>query len=427
MWPVDQIRTWLRRAQQPSEYAKNAAESGYSALMSTYGTPNAEKVLPTFEQYAASGYGGNAAIFSVMDRRNSVFCEATFKYRQLSDKKLFGNTSLAKLEQPWPDGTTGDLLARMLQDVDLAGNAYVRDAGDRLERLRPDWVTIISRVIFDEFGHELREVIGYAYDPIGDPGRSLEFYTVEEVAHWAPKPDPLANFSGMSPMTPILREINADVRMSQFRDAFFENAATPNIVVRYNTELKPGTIERLLTMIDARHTGPANAFNSLVLDQGADLTIVGANMEGSAFNDLQAAGESRIAAAFGVPALIAGFREGMQASQIGEYQQAMRAFADMTMRPLWRSACAALAKLVEVPAGAQLWYDVTDVSALRQGEKDAADTMVQLGDAFNKFYMAGCEPQSIVAALVSGDMTLIKHNGRPSVQTLPASFPETGE
>jgi hypothetical protein len=28
----------------------------------------------------------------------------------------------------------------MIQDVDLAGNAYIRNDGDRLVRLRPDWV-----------------------------------------------------------------------------------------------------------------------------------------------------------------------------------------------------------------------------------------------------------------------------------------------
>jgi hypothetical protein len=32
------------------------------------------------------------------------------------------------------------------------------------------------------------------------------------VAHWSPIPDPLANFRGMSWLTPVLREIDADQR-----------------------------------------------------------------------------------------------------------------------------------------------------------------------------------------------------------------------
>ena len=45
---------------------------------------------------------------------------------------------LRVLEEPWPGGTSGELLARMEQDVSWAGNAYIWDAGDRLVRWRPD-------------------------------------------------------------------------------------------------------------------------------------------------------------------------------------------------------------------------------------------------------------------------------------------------
>ena len=158
-----------------------------------------------------------------------------------------------------------------------------------------------------------------------------------------------------------------------------------------------------------------------MLDEGADLTVVGKDMAGSAFDALQAAGETRIAAAAGVPPIVAGFREGLQASQIGEYQQALRAFADLKMRPNWRSACAALAKLVPVPPGAQLWYDTTDVSALQQGEKDRADTSFQQVQAINALVMQGFTPESAVAAVVAADMTLLKHTGALSVQVQPGT------
>jgi hypothetical protein len=60
-----------------------------------------------------------------------LFSEATFAFRDLTDKHLFGGYEtdgrtmgarlLRKLETPWPNGTTGELLARMIQDVDLRG------------------------------------------------------------------------------------------------------------------------------------------------------------------------------------------------------------------------------------------------------------------------------------------------------------------
>lgn len=400
-------------------------------LVNTYGPPNAETPLYDFQllaanaygsngftgnSYGASGFGGNAVIFGLIDKRLSVFTEATFKYRRLSDKSLFGDESLAKLEVPWPDGVTGDLLARAEQDVSLAGNFYVRDCGDQLERLRPDWVTIVSEVTADAVGEEVRRVIGFFFDPVGDPARSAAYYPVAEVAHWAPIPDPLANFRGMSWLSAVLREIDSDIRMAEYREAFFRNAATPNMVIKYSQKIPPQRVERLQSMLRERHTGPDGAFGTLVLDEGADFQVVGQDMEGSAFDALQAAGETRLAMAAGVPAVVAGLRLGLKDSAIGEYLVALRAFADLKMRPNWRGLCGALQKLVDVPPGAQLWYDVSDVSALQAGEKDKADILAVLAQTMNLWMMAGYTPESIIAAAVSGDVSLLKHSGLVSVQ-----------
>lgn len=418
-----------RAAHQAARALPGAGAATQTQMVALYGTPSAETPLNDYvnlaiNAYGATGYsgapyGGNAIIFALVDRRMSVFTEARFKFRSLSDKHLYGTPALSVLETPWPDGTTGDLLARMEQDGSIAGNAYVRSTDldeHPLERLRPDWVTIVSKLVPDGFGGEVREVVGFYYDPLTDSEREAAYYPAAEVAHWAPTPDPLANFRGMSWMTPIIREMSADIRMAEYREAFFKNAATPQLVIRYSQKIAPERIDRLKTMLQAKHTGLDGAFGTLVLDEGADLTVVGADMGGSAFDALQAAGETRMCMAAGVPAIVAGARQGMQASAIGEYQQALRAFADLKMRPLWRSACAALAKLVVVPGGAELWYDTTDVSALQEGEQDKAATLARHSETINKLIMAGFEPDSVIRAVVANDLTLLVHTGLVSVQ-----------
>jgi phage portal protein BeeE len=385
-----------------------------------------DNLLQNFENHARFAYGaqgeiGNTVVFSAIDRRASVFAEAVFKWRNKKTKRLFGNEDLRKLEVPWPDGTAGDLWTRLEQDASLAGNAYVRDCGYRLERLRPDWVWIISKIKLDDFGEQVREIVGYYYNPLNDLEREPAYYTVDEVAHWAPIPDPLANFRGMSWLTPVIREIHADVQMSEFRDAYFRNAASPNVVIKYQQKIGPARIARLKNQIREKHSGAENAFETMVLDEGADMTVIGNSMESATFDALQAAGEARILMASGVPAMIVGAREGIRNSKIGEYDSALRSFADLKMRPNWRSACSALAKLVVAPRDAELWFDTRDVSALRQGEKDAADTMVQQATAANQFFMAGYEPTSIIDALSSGDVTLLVHTGLTSVQAQSAS------
>lgn len=404
-----------------SERYSTLSPSGAGYYISTlYGKPDTEKVLPTWLGYVQQAYQGNAVVFGAILARLSLFSEATLKFRNLTDKHLFGGPELAILERPWPNGTTGELLARMIQDVDLAGNAYVRRTDTGLERLRPDQVTIVSELVSDAFGRAYRVPVGYYHEP--DPAesdREPAFYLADEVAHWSPIPDPQASFRGMSWLTPVLREIEADQGLTAYKAQYLDNAATPNLLIKHPDKLKPTEVSEIGSRIKARHGGVNNAFKTLILDRGADATVVGSSFESMAFSATQAAGENRILLASGVPGIVVGSREGLQAATYSNYQQAMRRFSDLTMRPLWRSACAALANLVEVPAGAQLWYDTSDIAALREGELERADVVLRKATAAETLLRAGYKPDSIPAALESGDLALLAHTGLYSSQLMP--------
>jgi len=389
---------------------------GASLLMSSFGKPNDEKILPGFHN-AAQAYGSNAILFGIVLTRLQLFSEAEFKFQNLADKSLFGTPALDKLENPWPGGSTAELLARMEQDASLAGNAYIRDTGSQLERLRPDWVTICSEIVRDpKTDTEVRQVIGYYFEPPANDGREPAFYPVDEVAHWSPIPDPLASFRGMSWMTPVLREIDADQQMTDYKRAYLNNAATPNMLVKYSTKVGQEKIDRLAKQIAARHGGSNNAFRTLILDEGADATVMGNSFEQMRFAEVQSAGENRIAVAAGTPAIVVGLKEGLDAAGWSVYTNAMRRFADITMRPNWRGACSALSKLVVVPADSRLWFDTSAIAALQEGEKERADTMQVLLAAAASGINAGWEPASVIAALAATDVTLLKHTGMVSVQ-----------
>lgn len=398
--------------------------SGASILTTTYGMNGNESIMPTLVGNTQQAYGGNAVVFGAILARLSLFSEATFAFRNLADKQLSGsfesdgrrNTALRKLENPWPNGTTGELLARMLQDADLAGNAYVWDAGDQLVRLRPDWITIVTEMVYDPMGREYRKVIGYYYEPPvtaqpyeGQP----RLFSVDEVAHWSPNPDPTASFRGMSWLTPVLREVWADQAMTDYKIQYLSNAASPNLLIKYAQKLGQDSLLSIADRIQARHGGSDNAFKTLVLDEGADATVIGNTFEQMNFSTVQAAGENRIIIASGVPGIVIGSKEGLMAATYSNYEQAMRRFADVTMRPLWRSVCACLSQLVAVPAGSRLWFDTSDIAALRQGEKEQADTTLVQSQSIAELVKFGYDPESAVAAVTSGNLQLLKHTGPP--------------
>lgn len=373
-------------------------------LSETWKSTTRERIGDNFISWSVDGVGGNPIVFAVLNARINLFTEAEFKFRNLSDKKLFGSPELLKLEKPWPSGTTGDLLARMEQDVFLAGNAFIRDAGSRLERLRPDRVEIVTLLDNDTGAVE---VVGYVYrrDGIGE-----EFYPVEQVAHWAPIPDPLAEHKGMSVLTPVVREINSDLAMTTHKQTFFDNAATPNLVIKYNTKLTKETIDRLRDRFNARYSGSTGE-KTMVLDEGADMTIVGNSFEQMAFTDVQKAGEARIAMAASVPPIVAGLQAGLDAATYSNYGQALKAFGDNFMRAHWRSVCAALEPLVNVPDGARLWYDTTDIAALQEGESQRAEANRTRATAMGELIRAGYTPDSVTNAVIADDFSLLSHTG----------------
>jgi phage portal protein BeeE len=406
IWP------WRHRFGPGRPTSEFDASNAATVLSYTYGSPNTETVVPSFASYAEQAYAGNAIVFALILARMALFSEAEFQFQRRSDKALFGNQDLGILEAPWPNGTTGELLGRMQQDSSLAGNSYVRNVDDvMLERLRPDRITIASELLRDSQGRPYRIPIGYGYDRDGI-GRVTEYYTTDEVIHWSPIPDPCASFRGMSWLTPVVREINADQGMTDYKISYLEHGATPNMKVVYEKQLKPDTITSIENRLEARHGGAGNAGKTIVLDMGADVSVVGNSFEEMSFVTVQAAGENRIAAAAGVPGIVVGLKEGLQAATYSNFSQAMRRFADLWARPEWRSACAALAPLVNVPAGARLWYDVRGISALQAGEVERAQVLHEDAQTAQVLVLAGFEPASITAAIQAHDLTMLVHTGR---------------
>jgi portal protein len=381
---------------------------------------------PSYRGYVEGVYQSNGVVFACMLVRLLLFSEARFQFRQLRSGRpgeLFGTRDLRVLENPWPGGTTGDLLTRAIQDADLCGNFFAARRPAGIRRMRPDWVTIVLGSDADPESAAWdvdAEVVGYVYQP-GGPGSKMEPLTLlpEQVCHFAPIPDPIAHYRGMSWLTPVIREVMADGAATTHKLKFFENGATPNMVVSLDPQITQQQYDLWKESFQKQHEGLANAYKTLVLGGGAKAEVVGADMQQLEFKVTQGAGETRIAAAAGVPPVIVGLSEGLQAATYSNYGQARRRFADGTMRPLWRNMAGSLARIIDVPDGAELWYDDRDIPFLQEDEKDAAEILKVHSSTINTLIMAGYEPDSVVEAVTAGDLSRLVHSGLVSVQLQP--------
>jgi hypothetical protein len=766
------IDLFARRYGGQQGYWEGQASPG-AILTTTYGSPDREQTLPHLAAYFNRAYQTNGVVFAATLARLSLFSQARFAYQDLSDEHLWGAnevdgrkvTGLRRLERPWLNGTTGELLARMIQDVDCVGNAYIWDSAGPLVRLRPDQVTIVSHEVGDGQGRTYREVVGYWWDPkqtgTDKPSKDAQYFTVDEVAHWcadeeteiltadgwkdyrslstadevltlnhetglsewqpvldvmvfpaqrremvsmeggefsslttpnhrwpveyrisraktygrrwvtsdtigagdripiaaysadisqeqkwsdalveivawfwtegrfrsgsrpglngrgiqvaqssknadnvariragltalfgapvdrmakrgprsdlppcwresvdddmiifslsanasdvvtahapgkvvttefirsltasqldlfikvslladnngpsrlaqkskamaeqfalacilaghavsiregcekkrgyrmtnvrmmrkrhvypqeskreaatfrvqrvaydghvwcprtanqtwlarrngsvyftgnSPYPDPMANFRGMSWMTPIIREVQADTALTEYKIKYLSNAATPNMIVKYKQKLMPDTIDSIRERMAARYGGVDNAFKTLILDQGADHTVVGNSLEQMNYTTVQAAGENRILMAAGVPGIVVGAKEGLTAATYSNFKQAMRRFSDLTMWQLWPSVCSCLASIVDVPSGNRLWMRTSDIPALQEDEKERADTTLVKASAVAELSRYNWDPESIKLTVQSGDFSLLTHH-EPMLNILSA-------
>ncbi|WP_234935348.1 phage portal protein [Mycolicibacterium austroafricanum] len=434
-------------AQMMNSFAFNGIGYGYNGLTSgvqqTLAGGQATEMAPnTFAGLASQAYSANGPVFACMLVRMLVFSSVRFRWQRLRDGKpsdTFGSRDLSLLERPWVGGTTQDMLTRMIQDADLAGNSYWFIDNGEFVRMRPDWVDVVVEPRQIRGGRsELGggqvgwRKVGYAYWEGGRSGEADPVgFLADEVVHFAPIPDPLANYRGMSWLTPILREIRADQAMSKHQAKFFDNGATVNMIIKHPLGADRDAIQKWTQTVEAKHSGVDNAWKNLNLYPGADATPVGANFQQIDFKNVRGGGETRIAAAAGVPPVIVGLSEGLAAATYSNYGQARRRLADGTAHPLWENLAGSLEHVIPRPERGgddfRLWYDADNVPFLREDEKDAADIAKVRAETINTLITAGFEPDSVITAVESGDYRLLTHTGLTSVQLLPPGTSKSGD
>ena len=397
-------------------------------LFSTGAVGLKETIGNDFNAYVEGAYKSNGIVFTCVLVRQMVFSEARFLWRQFVEGRpgdMFATSELELLDNPMPNSTTGELLSRMEQDNSLAGNFYgVRiedEHGLRLRRLRPDWVTVLTgSPTEDPFDYRARP-IGYVYHPKDRRFQTEpEIFTVDQIVHWSPLPDPIAQWRGMSWISPILDEIRGDKAATKHKLKFFEHGAVPGMIIAYDASVGVDDLREYVKLFEEEHAGIDNAYKALHIGGGADPKTVGATIRQLDFKALQGSSETRVAAASLLGAVMAQFSEGLAGSSlnVGNFDAARKRSETILFRPLWRSAAAALESVLTPPDGAHLWYDTRDVAFLRDDATAEASIRAQDASTIASLYRSGYEPDSVIDAVTTGDYTRLVHTGRQSVQTL---------
>jgi phage portal protein BeeE len=424
---------WLTQFLAPSQF--NYGGIGYSyGLNQTLAGQRVQQVANTLPGYAAALRACPPA-FAAQMVRALVLSQARFTFRNRpssrTPRRLFGTTELSILERPWPNATTGELLALMEWHAGLAGNAFTIRQPNRLRVLRPDWCAVVygsDQEPEEAAGALDGEIIGYVYQNGGiGSGRSKpQTILPQDMAHWSPLPDSERPGMGQSWVTAALADIQGDRAATQHKLMFFQNGATANMVVSGIPAATKEQFGEIVDAMEAKHAGVANAYRTLYLTVGADAKVVGSDLKQLDFKATQGAGETRVAMLGRVPAALLGISEGLAGSSLnaGNFGMARRIFADSWIYPSLQDLCSAMSSILRVPSDAELWFDTSDMPLLREDAKDAAEIAQLNASTIGQLVREGFTPESAKAAVIGQDMSLLVHSGLVSVQLqVPGSTP----
>ncbi len=400
----------------------------YAALVSQFQAAGAEMLTQPGAPAPmdTSAFRGNSAVFAVSAVRMAVLSEARFQWQQVRQGrpgKLYGTAGLAVLERPWAGASTGDLVSQMELDATMAGNSYWvmqidRDGFPALVRLNPAHVGIVLSLTLGPSGRPIAHQVE-AYK-VQMPGESeFELYRPDQVCHYKPIPDPAQPWVGMSWLTPLFHEIRSDHLLTQHKVKSLEKRATFPVAVKYPIEASFEVVKKFRDTFEEGHAGPENAGKTLHYGGGADIEVIGQSFKDLELRAVQGAGESRIAAAGGVPPVIVGFSEGLDSATYSNYGQARRRWADGSLRPTWRAMASSLQVLTGVPvASDRLWTDDRDISFLQEDIADEAKIRQTHATTIRSLIDAGFEPDAAITATLAGDFEQLlgEHTGLYSVQ-----------
>jgi hypothetical protein len=404
------------------------AGSIFPMLFNTLGSKE-EEIGATFTALQ-SAMRTNGVVFTCEAIRLSLFSQARFMYRQRRSGvpgDLFSNERLRILERPegTPGSTTSGMLKRAMLHADYGGTAVLARRGDKIRQPRPDWITFIlgSESDPDLTGDDIdAELIGVLYHPGGRYSDQKPVALLpEQVATFVPFPDPVAKVRGIPWTAAITRNVMGHNAATTHKLKFFENGATPQVIVSLDKDIKdPAKFRQWVEVLDQDHKGVTNAYKTLYLGAGAQATVVGKDLKELDFKAVQGADETLIAAAAGVGPVVAQLSEGLQGASLnsGNFKEAMRRVADITMRDLWRDMAGSLEVLAPPPSDAELWYDDRDIPALKDDIRDAAEVRAKDAQAIRNLSDAGAEWDAVIDAVVSGDLKRLRgrHTGLYSVQ-----------
>lgn len=321
---------------------------------------------PTFDRLTREGYTANAAVNACVVALAFAFIEAPLTVSRDDDTPDVRHPLQRLLRRPNAVMSEAELALFVITYLAIGGNCMlhkVRVRG-RVVELWPyhpgQMVPIPGRTSWVE---------GYEYDAGDGDKRRVP---AADVIHlkW-PSVDPQQPWLALPPLRAAAREVDTDSEATRYLYALLRNDATPRTVIEVpqGMSLTNDEFNRLRAQFNDRYGGERRG-SAALLEGGLKVSRIGLDLQELAFDALRRVPETRIAAAFRVPPIVAGLSAGLERSTYANFAEARRMFTENTIIPLWRLVAAEIEQGLgeEFGSAVQVRHDVSRVAALRENE-----------------------------------------------------------
>lgn len=300
----------------------------------------------TFFRLATEGYGQNAVVYAVLTTLSHAVAEPPL-ISYTEDQ----NGQLTKINQQHPlqllikSPTPGlmtqyELWELMTIYMGISGrfNGFIERANNGqpigLWPLRPDRIGPIYSVLEDDGA---RVIKGWSYQV---PGTSRYIAIPREDVFTVNFPDPAGEsgglVEGLGPLQALAVEVSADNEASKMVGSWVSNNATPSMAIMTKSPISNKEQAELLKQGWMNQFGGMRRGEPAILDADSTLQQMSFNLSQLEFPNLRDIAESRIAAAFGVPPVLAGLKVGIDRAADANMDGLRLYFTETTLENYWR-------------------------------------------------------------------------------------------
>ena len=302
-------------------------------------------------------------------------------------ERLFHEPSPSWMWRQWMEVTITNLC--------LMGSIYNRRviSGGAITEFQP----LRPFLVKEKWGKSNQELMGYRLYQDTMFGKYEDIPADKVASYWCP--DPKDYRKSISPLDMALRSAQLDQAQQSHLGEVLKNMKMPGVIVA--TKKQAGPKERK-AIEDKWSDKLQDGEGQVMVIDGTEVEII----TKSALEDLDMPGlaglnETRVASIFGVPAVIAGLREGIQNSPYSKMETAREMFFEDTLKPTWALLSEYLTRsLIDVPYPQYmgrycLEFDASEMAQLH----DSLMERIERGDKLWQSGLASRNEARVIAGL----------------------------